>query len=80
LEYETIVEKFGMSPSEGILFYGPPSCGKALLAKTNANECQANSISKKGPELLTMWFGKSEAKVTDFREGMPFCTLCPIFR
>ena len=33
-------------------------CGKTLLAKAIANECQANFISIKGPELLTMWFGK----------------------
>ena len=33
-------------------------CGKTLLAKAIANECQANFISIKGPELLTMWFGE----------------------
>merc|ERR1712013_499681 len=51
--------KFGMMPSRGVLFYGPPGCGKTLLAKAIANECQANFISIKGPELLTMWFGES---------------------
>merc|ERR1712168_1661379 len=45
--------KFGMTPSKGVLFYGPPGCGKTLLAKAIANECQANFISIKGPELLT---------------------------
>ena len=50
---------------EGVLFYGPPGCGKTLLAKAIANECQANFISIKGPELLTMWFGESEANVRD---------------
>jgi len=49
--------KFGMQPSKGVLFYGPPGCGKTLLAKAVANECSANFISIKGPELLTMWFG-----------------------
>lgn len=39
--------------------------GKTLLAKAIANECQANFISIKGPELLTMWFGESEANVRD---------------
>lgn len=58
-------EKFGMSPSKGVLFYGPPGCGKTLLAKAIANECQANFISIKGPELLTMWFGESEANVRE---------------
>lgn len=57
--------KFGMQPSRGVLFYGPPGCGKTLLAKAIANECQANFISVKGPELLTMWFGESEANVRD---------------
>ncbi|PHU26200.1 Cell division cycle protein 48 -like protein [Capsicum chinense] len=41
-------EKFGMSPSKGVLFYGPPGCGKTLLAKAIANEFQANFISIKG--------------------------------
>ncbi|KAL5177549.1 Cell division cycle protein 48 [Glycine soja] len=58
-------EKFGMSPLKGVLFYGPPGCGKTLLAKAIANECQANFISVRGPELLTMWFGESEANVRE---------------
>ncbi|CAI9102346.1 OLC1v1000602C1 [Oldenlandia corymbosa var. corymbosa] len=61
VEHPEKFEKFGMSPSKGVLFYGPPGCGKTLLAKAIANECQANFISIKGPELLTMWFGESEA-------------------
>jgi transitional endoplasmic reticulum ATPase len=63
VEYPDKFLKFGMSPSKGVLFYGPPGCGKTLLAI--ANECQANFISIKGPELLTMWFGESEANVRD---------------
>merc|ERR1711981_956316 len=55
--------QFGMQPSRGVLFYGPPGCGKTLLAKAIANECQANFISVKGPELLTMWFGESKKNV-----------------
>lgn len=54
-----------MTPSRGVLFYGPPGCGKTLLAKAIANECQANFVSIKGPEMLTMWFGESEANVRD---------------
>jgi transitional endoplasmic reticulum ATPase len=65
IEHPEKFEKFGMSPSKGVLFYGPPGCGKTLLAKAVANECQANFISIKGPELLTMWFGESEANVRD---------------
>merc|ERR1712093_269367 len=65
VEHPEKFEKFGMSPSKGILFYGPPGCGKTLLAKAVANECQSNFISVKGPELLTMYFGESEANVRD---------------
>ena len=67
--------KFGMTPSKGVLFYGPPGCGKTLLAKAIANECQANFISIKGPELLTMWFGESEANVRDIFDKV--CLLSP---
>ena len=63
MEHPKIFEKFNMTPSKGVLFYGPPGCGKTLFAKAVANECSANFISIKGPELLTVWFGESEANV-----------------
>ena len=50
-------KKFGMKPSKGVLFYGPPGCGKTLMAKAVANECSSNFISIKGPELLSKWVG-----------------------
>ena len=65
MEHPEKFEQFGMSPSRGVLFYGPPGCGKTLLAKAIAYECQANFISIKGPELLIMWFEGSEANVRD---------------
>merc|ERR1719222_192286 len=71
--------KFGMMPSRGVLFYGPPGCGKTLLAKAIANECQANFISIKGPELLTMWFGESEANVRDVFEKARQSAPCVLF-
>jgi len=70
---------FGMSPSKGVLFYGPPGCGKTLLAKAIANECKANFISIKGPELLTMWFGESEANVRDLFDKARQAAPCVIF-
>merc|ERR1719277_2678870 len=72
-------EKFGMQPSKGVLFYGPPGCGKTLLAKAIANECQANFISIKGPELLTMWFGESEANVREIFDKARSAAPCVLF-
>lgn len=71
--------KFGMNPSKGVLFYGPPGCGKTMLAKAIANECQANFISVKGPELLTMWFGESEANVREIFDKARAAAPCVLF-
>merc|ERR1711881_717123 len=71
--------KFGMTPSKGVLFYGPPGCGKTMLAKAIANECQANFISIKGPELLTMWFGESEANVREIFDKARSAAPCVLF-
>merc|ERR1719157_30495 len=79
VEHPEKFEKFGMSPSKGVLFYGPPGCGKTLMAKAVANECQANFISIKGPELLTMWFGESEANVRDVFEKARQAAPCVLF-
>merc|ERR1711975_178406 len=79
VEHPEKFEKFGMSPSKGVLFYGPPGCGKTLMAKAVANECQANFISVKGPELLTMWFGESEANVRDTFEKARAAAPCVLF-
>jgi transitional endoplasmic reticulum ATPase len=79
IEHPEKFEKFGMSPSRGVLFYGPPGCGKTLLAKAVANECQANFISVKGPELLTMWFGESEANVRETFEKARAAAPCVLF-
>lgn len=44
--------KVGISAPTGVLLWGPPGCGKTLLAKAVAAESKANFISVKGPELL----------------------------
>jgi peroxin-6 len=53
----------GMKKRSGILFYGPPGTGKTLLAKAIATEFSLNFFSIKGPELLNMYIGESEANV-----------------
>jgi transitional endoplasmic reticulum ATPase len=79
LEHPDKYLKFGMNPSRGVLFYGPPGCGKTLLAKAIATECSANFISVKGPELLTMWFGESEANVREVFDKARQSAPCVLF-
>jgi len=79
VEHPELFEKYGMEPPHGVLFYGPPGCGKTLLAKAVANECQANFISVKGPELLTMWFGESEANVRETFDKARGAAPCVLF-
>ena len=79
IDYPDKFERFGMSPSRGVLFYGPPGCGKTQLAKAIANECQANFISIKGPELLTMWVGESESNVRDIFAKARAAAPCVLF-
>lgn len=79
IEHPDKFAKFGMSPSKGVLFYGPPGCGKTLLAKAVANECSSNFISVKGPELLTMWFGESEGNVREVFDKARSAAPCVLF-
>jgi transitional endoplasmic reticulum ATPase len=79
IEHRDKYSKFGLNPSTGVLFYGPPGCGKTLLAKAIANECQSNFISIKGPELLTMWFGESEANVREIFDKARQAAPCVLF-
>ena len=79
IEHPDKFHKFGMKPSKGVLFYGPPGCGKTLMAKAVANECSSNFISIKGPELLTMWFGESEANVREVFDKARNAAPCVLF-
>lgn len=68
----------GLSRS-GILLYGPPGTGKTLLAKAVATECNLNFLSVKGPELLNMYVGQSEANVREIFERAREASPCIIF-
>merc|ERR1712137_1520094 len=79
ITYGHLYKKYMLTPSTGVLFYGPPGCGKTLLAKAIANNCGANFISIKGPELLTMWFGESEANVRELFDKARQAAPCILF-
>jgi len=79
IEHRHLFERFGMQASRGVLFYGPPGCGKTLMAKAIANECGANFISVKGPELLNAYFGGSEANVRNLFDKARAASPCILF-
>ncbi len=65
LKYPESFKKIGIRAAKAVLLYGPPGCGKTLLAKAAANESEANFIAVKGPSLLSMWVGESEKGVRE---------------
>ena len=65
LKYPEAFKKLGVRPPKGVLMYGPPGCGKTLLAKAAANESEANFILVKGPELISKWVGESEKGIRE---------------
>jgi transitional endoplasmic reticulum ATPase len=60
LQYPTAFAAMGIKPPSGIMLYGPPGTGKTLLAQAIANQCQANFLAVKGPEIFSKWLGESE--------------------
>jgi len=79
LKYRESFERLGIEPPRGILLYGPPGCGKTLIAKAVATESGANFIAVKGPELLSKWFGESEKRVRDLFKKAKQVAPCIIF-
>jgi transitional endoplasmic reticulum ATPase len=79
LRFPELFAKFKRDPSRGVLFYGPPGCGKTLMAKAVATECAANFLSVKGPELLSMWYGESESNVRNLFQKARQASPCIIF-
>jgi ribosome biogenesis ATPase len=71
--------KVGIKPAAGILLWGPPGCGKTLVAKAVANESKANFISIKGPELLNKYVGESERAVRQVFQRARASAPCILF-
>ncbi|KAE8541449.1 hypothetical protein D1P53_002809 [Cryptococcus gattii VGV] len=69
----------GIDAPSGVLLWGPPGCGKTLLAKAVANESRANFISVKGPELLNKYVGESERAVRQVFARARSSSPCVIF-
>nr|KXH77531.1 MAG: AAA family ATPase [Candidatus Thorarchaeota archaeon SMTZ1-83] len=70
LKKQDSFRRIGITPPRGVLIWGPPGCGKTLLARAVATESEANFISVKGPELLSKWVGESEKAIREvFRKA-----------
>ncbi|CEQ39170.1 SPOSA6832_00662, partial [Sporobolomyces salmonicolor] len=74
-----VFKVLGLNAPCGVLLWGPPGCGKTLLAKAVANESRANFISVKGPELLNKYVGESERAVRQVFARARASSPCIIF-
>jgi len=79
VEHREKFDKYGLNPATGALLYGPPGCGKTLLAKAVASECGVNFISIKGPELLDKWLGESERGMRELFAKARAAAPCVVF-
>ncbi len=70
LKHPEIFTRLNIEPHSGILLYGPPGCGKTLIAKVLASESEANFYSINGPEIMNKYYGETEARLRDiFKEA-----------
>ncbi|PKI68786.1 hypothetical protein CRG98_010843 [Punica granatum] len=79
IKYPEEYEEFGVDLETGFLLFGPPGCGKTLIAKAVANEAGANFIHIKGPELLNKYVGESELAVRTLFSRARTCSPCILF-
>ena len=79
LKYGDLFEHVKAAPPRGILLYGPPGTGKTLVAKAVAKESGVNFVSVKGPQLMSMWVGKTEEGIRELFKKARQTTPCIIF-
>jgi len=65
LRHPELFQRLGIEPPRGVFLYGPPGCGKTLLAKAVANESDANFYVISGPEIMSKFYGESEARLRE---------------
>jgi len=65
LRHPELFQRLGIEPPKGVLLHGPPGCGKTLLARAVANESEANFLSINGPEIMSKFYGESEARLRE---------------
>jgi transitional endoplasmic reticulum ATPase len=65
LRHPELFQRLGIEPPRGVFLFGPPGCGKTLLAKALANESDANFYVISGPEIMSKFYGESEARLRE---------------
>ncbi|MDP7443693.1 MAG: CDC48 family AAA ATPase [Candidatus Bathyarchaeota archaeon] len=63
LRHPEIFQRLGIDPPKGVLLHGPPGCGKTLLVRAVASESEANFYAINGPEIMSKFYGESEARM-----------------
>ncbi|KAL7648736.1 UNVERIFIED_CONTAM: hypothetical protein RMT77_000643 [Armadillidium vulgare] len=79
IKYKEDYDSFKIKSPVGVLMYGPPGCGKTLLAQAVANEAGVNLCPVRGPELLNMYQGESERAIRDVFQRAASVAPCIIF-
>ena len=81
LLYPEVFDRFRIQPPRGVLFFGPPGCGKTLVARGLANECSRDGrrvafFMRKGADCLSKWVGESERQLRLLFDQVSFLFVC----
>lgn len=74
-----VYKEFGLRQNAGVLLWGPPGCGKTLIAQAVANDTKASFILINGPELLNKYVGESERAVRELFQRARSSKPCILF-